>query len=359
MKLIEVAKIARNLELGEWSDVVRNEHEELLLRWNLAISHQRGVEIRNPSATWSLNELILYSKIRGNQKHQIDGSDKLNIPVDPGMLDELTIPKKYAIDSSSDKIVESYERAMDELGSNFVMKTNHDSGGVRFVHSFENFRESIETLERARQSVYGLSTCETSYFAINRRLFIEKNVTAGSDGAVDIKCHCYEGEIFLFQIILDRYQTSPTREILLDANLHELRGLLDANFRKARLADVPGVATILGENLQSDVGTIASSIGGYVRVDLLVGSTGVSLGETTFFPYGGFYPKQVQIPSIESLIGRSRLVDWSTDIPLEVVDPRLSARQLLTVGFGKSEGLSHKGRLNYHLAQTFVKSLGF
>lgn len=358
LRLREVQKSIADVDLGEWGDLALDEQERLLLRWNLAIALQRGIQLRTPGEDPTLNELILHSKIWGNQKLQIVGSDKFSNSISAERTQELNIPQKIAIDPLAIKEDKVYERLSDELGRNFVLKTNHDSGGVRFITSNESFEEGLKYLEQCRRKVYGLSTAETSYFAVERRIFAEENVTEDSSAAMDVKCHCFNGNIFLFQVIFDRYRDAPTKEILLNANLEEVDGLLDFNFQSERLASVPTLLEKLGRRVTDDVSSVAAYYGGYVRVDLLIGGTGVSLGETTFFPYGGFYPNLLPKVSLGELAGE-KLLDWSVDLHDFDREPKLSPRELLKMGFQNSKCLGFPGRLNFQTAQLFLKGIGF
>lgn len=343
--------------MSDWADAGLDEQEELLLRWNLAIARQRGVQLRGPGTDPTLNELILHSKIRGNQRLQIFGSDKLRVASCAENFLELTIPKKIVIEPGVCEAAEVYDRISGEFGRNFILKTNHDSGSVRFISSYPSFKEALIYLERARRRVYGLSTAETSYFAVGRNIFAEENVTQDSSAAMDVKCHCFEGEIFLFQIIFDRYQKSATKEVLLDGNFGEVDGLLDSNFQSARLSAVPQLLDKLGRNVLEDVRSVAAEFGGYVRIDLLAGGGGLSLGETTFFPYGGFYPDHLLSKSLNVLAGQA-LLDWSAKRSDIAKVPKLTPRELLIMGHQNSERLGLPGKINFEFAQYFLKSIG-
>ena len=186
----------------------------------------------------------------------------------------------------------------ESLPGAFVLKTNHDSGGVQVVRDAATWdrTKSREFFERRLAEPYGLNKGEWQYRDIRPRVFVEEFLNDGTNAQPDdFKFHCVDGEVGFVQRISER--ASGGTETILDAEGQDLRIHLDQNFRRIAAAPLPKnwpqmieVARLLSRGFK------------YVRVDLYDVNGRVLVGELTFTPKAGCYPGQGQ-EQLGGLIG--------------------------------------------------------
>ena len=197
------------------------------------------------------------------------------------------------------QVADSFDRLrLEGLPKAFVLKTNHDSGGVQLVRDVAAWDQSKsrEFFERRLSRPYGVNKGEWQYQGIQRRIFVEELIDDGrGETPDDFKLHCVDGEVGFVQRISER--ASGGTETILDAEGQDLRIHLDQNFRRIAAAPLPKnwpqmieVARLLSRGFK------------YVRVDLYDVNGRVLVGELTFTPKAGCYPGQGQ-EQLGGLIG--------------------------------------------------------
>ena len=192
--------------------------------------------------------------------------------------EDFVVPVLQEADSFDDLRFES-------LPSAFVLKTNHDSGGVEVVRDAATWdRDRSREFFRARLAKpYGLEKGEWQYRDIERRVFVEEYLDDGTNAQPDdFKFHCVDGEVRFAQHIRER--ASGGVETILDADGQDLEVHFDENFRLAVRAPLPRnwremveAAVLLSRGFR------------YVRVDLYNVDGRVLVGELTLTPKAGCY----------------------------------------------------------------------
>lgn len=165
----------------------------------------------------------------------------------------------------------------------FVLKTNHDSGGVFVVNCPESANISMLKgwLEsRLFENAY-LANREWEYKNIVPRWFIEPLLSDCSDSARlnDFKIHCFNGRPRLVQTIFDR--DLKAKENWFDMSWKSL----SFSYFSDERANIPMPVCL--DEMHTIAGLLSEPFP-YARVDFYVIGDRPVLGEITFRPYGGF-----------------------------------------------------------------------
>lgn len=199
-------------------------------------------------------------------------------------LGENYVPKTIAVVNDPDDI------NVEDLPERFVIKTTHDSGGVKVLSKseFVENRVFLAKFFRKKLSVkYGYGTGEWCYLYVKPRLIVEEYVnfsvnSSSDDYPPDYKFHCSDGKVIFLQFIYNR-RLKPT-EVIVDPNGKETGIWFDRNMRKGREFLLP--------DCWAEMVTIAEELSRgfkYVRVDVYNGPDRPLVGEMTFYPLAGVY----------------------------------------------------------------------
>lgn len=171
----------------------------------------------------------------------------------------------------------------------FVIKTNHDSGGVTLVWNKDEVDWDMlkKTLKRNLQVKYDYGKEEWQYKGIRPKIVIEKIILSENGGIpMDYKLHCFNGKVELIQVDMDR--ATAHKRSLYDQEWN----FIDCSwaYPKGRNISKPECLTEMieiAERLAQDFI--------FVRVDLYNIGKKVYFGELTFHPDSGngkFIPKK-------------------------------------------------------------------
>lgn len=167
----------------------------------------------------------------------------------------------------------------------FVLKSNHDSGGVKMVTSHSDLTpEAISAIRqyytKRTHSFYDLNL-EWEYKGITPRLFAEPHIgdTTGGNYLRDYKIHCFNGEPHFIQTISNRGEL--VRENWYDVEW-EPQDIWYFSKSRSSIERPPCLEEMLL------IARKLSTSFPYVRVDTYWTGERVLFGELTFRPYGGF-----------------------------------------------------------------------
>lgn len=163
----------------------------------------------------------------------------------------------------------------------FVIKTNHDSGGVQVIMNQEAINlEELRAYFGAKMGNFYYLNLEWEYLNIQPKIFIEQYIKVDKNVLLqDFKVHCFNGEPKFIQTISDRGR--GVKENWFDTNWNPQ----DMSYFSKVRAEVPK-PTILEEMLQVSA-RLAQDLP-YVRIDFYNNNGRLLFGEFTFRPYGGF-----------------------------------------------------------------------
>ncbi|MGI5977402.1 MAG: ATP-grasp fold amidoligase family protein [Candidatus Limivicinus sp.] len=173
----------------------------------------------------------------------------------------------------------------DSLPSQFVLKTNHDSGGICICKdkSQLNVKKVKQKLKKSLSRDYYMSGREWPYKNIPRKIICEKYMEDESgSGLTDYKVLCFNGEPKLIELHRGRFSGHHTQDFYdTDWNLTEYSQIdspgSGMELRKPEFSDeMIRLSRILAENIP------------HVRVDWYYVNGQLYFGELTFFDASGF-----------------------------------------------------------------------
>lgn len=175
----------------------------------------------------------------------------------------------------------------DKLPDQFVLKCNHDSGGVVLCKNKKSFdREYAKgRIAKSLKHNFFYGGREFPYKNVKPCIMVEKYMQdANEEDLVDYKFFCFSGEVKMCQVISDRF--TDEKIDFYDKNWNRLIGLIGLNIdAKNSIEDKPR------PKRYEEMIRIAESLSKgmiFVRVDLYDINDKIYFGELTFFPASGF-----------------------------------------------------------------------
>lgn len=234
----------------------------------------------------SFNDKIQWLKLFGQDTRMVGLTDKLALKQ---IVNQTLGPGFVAATLSQGSAYQDIDLA--KLPRKFVLKANHDSGSVYFVHDKNDIsaRRLKSRLDRAIAITYGKNGGEWQYWPIPKQVFAEEMLPF-ENGAPppDFKLHCSDGQVLWLQYIYDRGRN--TKEVITDRD-GKVMGLnfdhhMTSVFHFERPYNWPAIL---------DVAETMSRGFQYVRVDLYNLPDRIVVGEMTFTPLNGMYQSEGNI----------------------------------------------------------------
>lgn len=199
---------------------------------------------------------------------------------------EKYIPKTYAIYNSIDEI------DLDKLPNKFMLKTNHDCGGVYFCEKGKtDFKIVFEKLQTNLNRKYSQNNYEWVYDNIERKIFAEEVlISEKPDDLIDYKFYCYGG--FAKHLFVAVNRQTDIRFAFFDTDFKHIPSYyihLQPNKK-----DMPKKPFCYDEML--DVVNKIAKYFEFVRIDMYSTKDGPKVGELTFFTHSGcgkIYPTAI------------------------------------------------------------------
>lgn len=198
---------------------------------------------------------------------------------------EKYVPKTYAIYNSVDEI------DLDKLPDKFMLKTNHDCGGVYLCEKGKtDFKTVFEKLQTNLNRKYSKNNDEWVYDNIEPKIFAEEVLIPEKfDDLIDYKFFCYNGEPKHLFVATNR--NVDTNFTFFDSDFNVLP--VHYIYRKPSKKNIPTKPKCYSEML--DIVKKISSYFTFIRVDMYATKDGPRVGELTFFSqsgYGKIYPSK-------------------------------------------------------------------
>lgn len=169
------------------------------------------------------------------------------------------------------------------LPKSFVIKVNHDSGGVFIIkdkdtHDFTGMKKKINRLLKYPY-IRGINLGEWSYLNIEPKIIIEEYLEDESGSLRDYKVHCFHGEPQYIQVDSDRFENHTRAFYDLEWNRCQFGlGFKRSDERVAPPAQLKEMIE-LSRKLSNDFP--------YVRMDYYCANEKLYFGEFTFFHGSG------------------------------------------------------------------------
>lgn len=175
----------------------------------------------------------------------------------------------------------------DTLPNQFVLKCNHDSGGLSICRDKKTFDVNIakKKLKKSLKTNYYYSGREWPYKNVSRKIIAEKYMVndSNSNEFTDYKFFCFNGYVDCVMVCLDRNSGDPKFYFF------------DKDWKLKRLnkrgKEAPKDFTIPKPECIDKMFEIASKLSEgfpFVRVDLYQSYGKIYFGEMTFYPDSGF-----------------------------------------------------------------------
>lgn len=175
----------------------------------------------------------------------------------------------------------------EDLPDRFVLKCNHDSGGIVRVEDKSTFDrlEAKRILDHSLRRHYYKNTREWPYKNVEPRVFAEIYLPLNDCESAEVKMFCFDGRVEYIMICLgDKYdQTQRTNDIY-DRDFNHLPVIWDTPNAKKEIKKPEKWQELL------DIGEKLSNGFPHVRVDTYLIKDKIYFGELTFFNYSGLTP---------------------------------------------------------------------
>ena len=193
------------------------------------------------------------------------------------------IGEKYVVPSLGGPWYSFDEIDFDTLPKKFVLKTNHDSGGVMLCRDKKSFdkEKARAFFEKHLKINYYWSAREWPYKNIKPCIFAEQFLEDGSGDAIyDYKFFCFNGVPKIMYLSRDRSENPRTDFFDMEYTHLDMR-MKDPN------SDVLPKKPNRFEEMKLLAAELSKGIP-HVRVDFYMIGDHLYVGETTFFHCGGF-----------------------------------------------------------------------
>lgn len=176
---------------------------------------------------------------------------------------------------------------LNDLPDSFVLKTTHDSGGVRICKEKDSFdlNEAKRYLKsRLNQNYYYLWR-EWPYKNVKPKIMVEKYMEDSKGELVDYKFFCFDGKIDNVMVCVDRNKKdTETKFYFFNQNWELLR--LNIRGKQAPEGFTLKKPKCIGNMFE--IASILSKGIPFVRIDLYECNEHIYFGEFTFYPDSGF-----------------------------------------------------------------------
>lgn len=253
----------------------------LELSWELRMG--RPLDLDNPE---TFNEKIQWLKLNDRRPEYTMMADKVEVKEWAASVigEEHVIPTIGVYGSAS-------EIPWDKLPESFVLKCNHDSGGLVVCRDKSQLDRSsaARRLDSCMKRNFFFFSREWCYKDIKRRILCEKYMhEEGSDASlIDYKFFCFNGEPRFMYVSggLENHSTAKISFADTDGNPLPFRRLDFAAFED----EIPMPSDLDG--MKAIASQLAEAVGNrFVRVDLYEIGGRVYFSELTFYPCGGYLP---------------------------------------------------------------------
>ncbi len=264
---------------------IKSQQETIKQRFRKSFG--RELDLENPQ---TLNEKINWLKLNARSSLHTKCADKFAVReyVSSKIGTEYLIPLLYHTENPKELISEN----LPEIP--FIIKTNHDSGGVFIVHDKTklNYKKAQLDFKRLLNKNYYQESKEWQYKNIEPRIIVEK-LLQDRNGNIpfDYKLHCFNGSVRMIQVDLGRgtenhfrnwYNPQWEREPYKWSSPKGLGKFTDPSDDEvpepSTLKDMIRLSNILSEPFD------------YVRVDWYDVDGRLFFGELTFHHDGGLKP---------------------------------------------------------------------
>lgn len=255
--------------------------DRIYLRIIFWLETKETLDLTNPK---TFNEKLQWLKLYNQKPEYTAMADKLAAKeiVKKRIGQKYIVPTLYVYDNVD-------EINWDILPNQFVIKTNHDSGGNGVVVCYDKTKFSIKNaMHKIKKSLRTNSFIvgrEWPYKNIEKKVFVETYLTDDNNGGIkDYKFYCFDGKVKAMFICSDR-ATGHVKMDYFDENFKPL------NITQGHQQNIIGDLQRPDKFYEMKMLAEALSIGiPHVRIDFYAVNGNVYFSEYTFFDSGGLAP---------------------------------------------------------------------
>lgn len=257
---------------------LKSSHRELYMIIHLLCSQELG---RFPDLVncRDFNDRIQWLKLFDQDREIVRCSDKLGVRERvKERLGEEYLAKVYQVADYFSEI------RFEHLPSQFVIKTNHDSGTVLVVRdkSKLDYETARRRFDQALRRAYGWANGEWAYAYVKPKVFVEEYLQDSAGSPPDYKFYVVEGTAKFCHYIYNRHKSAKEQVIGIDGD--DLRLELYPSFSYGNDFKKP----CQWESMILTAETVGRGFK-CVRVDLYLIGDRILVGEMTFWPMAGHY----------------------------------------------------------------------
>lgn len=257
--------------------VLRFLPDKTFLKMYYTVMTKNKMDIDNPKA---FNEKLQWLKLYNRNPFYTKLVDKYKVReyIADKIGEEYLIPLLGVWDSPDDI-------DFDSLPNKFVLKCNHDSGGLSICRDKKTFDVNIakKKLKKSLKTNYYYSGREWPYKNVPRKIIAEKYMTDETGTNLrDYKFYCFDGKAKVVGIYQDRNTDKETTGDFFDMDFN----WLDFTFNMPNAKVKPSKPNHFEK--MKEIAEILSKGIPHVRVDLYLSNDKIYFGELTFFDGSGF-----------------------------------------------------------------------
>lgn len=253
--------------------------DKIYLKWMYWATFNKKLNLKNPK---TFNEKLQWLKLFDRKDEYTKMSDKYLVR---DYIKE-TIGEEYLIPCLG--VYENFDEIpFDSLPNQFVIKCNHDSGGVIICKDKNTFDFELakRKINMCLKKNYYYGGREWPYKNIQPRIIIEKYMCENNESMIDYKFFCMNGEPRFLYVSqgLENHATAQISFLTMDYKLapfkrKDYRGFDEIPKKPFMYEKMQELAMILSKNIP------------FVRVDFYEINKKIYFGELTFYPCSGCIP---------------------------------------------------------------------
>lgn len=267
-------KIKNKIKFKKLQKKQLSDKEYLIECGNIYLGYEMNLD--NPK---TFNEKNNWYKLHYKNPQMVDCVDKIRVREyvkEKGL--EYILLNQYCVWNSFE------EMNLDDMPNSFVLKTNHDSGGIIICRDKNNLsKKKLLKLKKAFNSKYCDVFREWPYGLVEKKIFAEELInTKENKSPNDYKFFCFNGEPKFLFVATDRdidckFDFFDTDWNHLDVKQgHE--NSLETIKKPSKLDEMLNICRILSKDFP------------HVRIDLYFENGNIYFGEMTFFHFGATTP---------------------------------------------------------------------
>ena len=235
------------------------------------------LNLKNPK---TFNEKLQWLKLYDRKPIYTDYVDKYKVR----NIVENLIGNKYLIPLLG--VWNSFEEIdFNKLPNQFVLKCNHDSGGLVICKEKSNFdiKAAKKKINSSLKTNYYYHSREWHYKNVKPLIIAEKYIEDYSGALIDYKFFCFNGKSDFVMICVDRF-TDKKKFYFFDENWKRLK-FTKSDFEDSEQIHIPKPKNL---NKMFEIASVLSNDMKFARIDLYECDEKIYFGEITIIPDSGF-----------------------------------------------------------------------